>query len=149
MGVLAVILAACGDGGDETTPTATEAATAATVATATPPATSAPAAATAAPTRAAAVPTVTPRPSTSSPSPSPTSAPAKTGEIQVRVTDAPPEGVSAVWVTVANIEVQKADADEEGEAGWVSLIVEEQRFDLVAVTGVEEVLGTIEFELGQ
>ena len=65
----------------------------------------------------------------------------------MRVTDAPPEGVTAIWVTVSGIEVQKAES--EGEAGWVSVIEPETRFDLVAVTGIEEVLGTTEFQPGQ
>jgi hypothetical protein len=142
LGLLVIVLAACGDGDDEPAPTAT---VATTVATATSPSTSAPAVAAAAPTRAVAVATVTPRPPTLPPSPA--AAPAQNGEIQVRVTDAPPDGVSAIWVTVSRIEVQKADS--EGESGWVPVVEMETKFDLVAVTGIEEVLGTSEFEPGQ
>ena len=83
--------------------------------------------------------------------------PPGTGELQVRVTDAPPEGVSAIVVTVSNIEVHKAGA-REGE-GWITLFsatsttgttsIPPKRFDLVKVTGIEEVLGTEVFAVGK
>ncbi|MEK7777887.1 MAG: DUF4382 domain-containing protein, partial [Chloroflexota bacterium] len=72
------------------------------------------------------------------PAPTPTVAPA-TGTVQVRVTDAPPDGVSKVMVTASKIEAQTSGAD--GEAGWTTIVETPPVFDLVAVTGLEEVLG--------
>ena len=76
--------------------------------------------------------------------PTPAGIPVQTGELEVRVTDAPPEGVSNIVVTVNKIEVHKAGAD-----GWITLIEEEKTFDLVLITGVEEVLGTKELAVGK
>ena len=65
------------------------------------------------------------------------------GLLEVRVTDAPPEGVTSVVVTVNNIQVHQAGAADE-ESGWLTLfavtsttstVVEPKKFDLVEVTG--------------
>ena len=56
-------------------------------------------------------------------------------------------------VTVSNIQVHKAGSDEE--EGWLTLFSvtsttpEPMTFDLVQVTGIEEVLGTQEFAVGK
>ncbi|MBI4233835.1 MAG: DUF4382 domain-containing protein [Chloroflexi bacterium] len=71
--------------------------------------------------------------------PAATPAPAP-GTVEVRVTDAPPEGVTKVMVYASKIEVQRAGAD--GEAGWATILESPLAFDLVAVSGMEEVLGT-------
>jgi hypothetical protein len=70
------------------------------------------------------------------------------GELEMRVTDAPPEGVTKILVTVSGIEVHRAEAGEE--EGWISVFEGEGRtFDLVAVTGIEGVLGAQEFTIGK
>ena len=81
--------------------------------------------------------------------PSPT-----TGGLDVRVTDAPPEGVTRIDITVSNIDVHKADV-EEGE-GWITVFPiststpQTTTFDLVEVTGVEGVLAQLEeFAVGK
>jgi hypothetical protein len=66
-----------------------------------------------------------------------------TGTLEVRVTDAPDPSITAVYVTTDNIEVSIA-----GE-GWVSVIDEEITFELLALEGVEAVLGTAELPTGK
>jgi len=66
------------------------------------------------------------------------------GILEVRVTDAPTYDVSAINVTVGDIEVQKA----ETETGWISIIEEDRSFDLLKIRGVEEVLGSKEVDAG-
>jgi hypothetical protein len=83
--------------------------------------------------------------------------PSGTGELELRVTDAPLEGVSAIVVTLSNIEVHQAEAGEE--EGWIALFVATsasgttstvpKTFDLVEVTGVEMILGNEEFPIGK
>lgn len=62
------------------------------------------------------------------------------GTVEVRVTDAPPPGVTAVLVTTKSVQVHRAGAGEE--VGWETVISAETTFDLVAVTGLEKVLGS-------
>lgn len=69
-----------------------------------------------------------------------------TGIVEFRATDAPPKDISHIWVTAATIEVHKADADEDT---WVTVVDQEQRFDLVAIQGVEVSLGEEEVAVGQ
>ena len=65
-----------------------------------------------------------------------------TGTLEVRVTDAPDPSITAVYVTTSNIEVSVA------ELGWLSVIDEEITFELLALEGVEAVLGTAELPVG-
>lgn len=80
----------------------------------------------------------------------PTQAPVSyAGILEIRVTDAPTNDVSAINVTVGDIEVHKAG--EEGEtdgAGWLAVIEESKTFDLLKLRGVEEVLGSNEVDVG-
>lgn len=83
------------------------------------------------------------------PSPTPPVTPAptvvSTGIVEIRVTDAPAEQqVSAINVTITNIQVHKADGDQ----GWVTIIEEPNSFDLLQLRGVEKVLGAKESEVG-
>ena len=97
----------------------------------------------ASPTAPAATPSV--------PVPTPSQVPVQVlgqmGQLEVRITDAPPKGVSKILVTVSQIEVHQAEAQEE--QGWLSVIQEEKTFDLVEITGVEEILGSREFATGR
>jgi hypothetical protein len=68
---------------------------------------------------------------------------AGTGTLEVRVTDAPDPSITAVYVTTDNIEVSIA-----GE-GWLTVIDEEITFELLALEGVEAVLGTAELPAGK
>jgi hypothetical protein len=71
-----------------------------------------------------------------------TLAPAEAGILEVRVTDAPPQDVSEILVSVEDIQVHKAGAGEG--SGWITIVEEEKTFDLIKISGVEEVLGSKE-----
>ena len=135
--VLAVLeLAACGDDEPPVEPTA-----AVVSDTATPPVVAETPAAPPAPTQ----PPATPRPtSTTAPRPTATSPAPKTGTLEVRVTDQPTRDVQAVVVTVSQVEVNRVQSDTE--SGWVTVVDEEQSFDLLKLVGVEETVGSSELE---
>lgn len=67
------------------------------------------------------------------------------GTIQIRVTDQPAPDVTAIVVTSSSIEINKASS--ETESGWTTLVDEETSFDLLAVAGIEEILGSAELEV--
>lgn len=67
--------------------------------------------------------------------------------LEIRVTDAPPEGVSKIQITVRSVEVNKSEGPTP--AGWETVVSEPQTFDLVQLTGVEAVLGSRQLEPGQ
>ena len=71
---------------------------------------------------------------------------AETGTVQVHVTDALPKEVTAVEVKVSNIEAHRADAAEDQ---WVTLLANPPVFDLVKVSGVNQLLGTAEIAVGK
>jgi len=111
---------------------------------------------TAALTGAPATPVPTPT-ATKTPRPAPTAAPTATtapaptpeaagpdGTLEVRVTDAPDEDVSSVLVTVEGVEVHRADPGE-----WRRVVEGPVGFDLVALTGVEAILGSEPLEAGR
>jgi len=80
----------------------------------------------------------------------PTEAPVSyAGILEIRVTDAPTNDVSAINVTVGDIEVHKAgeESDTDG-AGWLTVIEESKTFDLLKLRGVEEILGSNEVDVG-
>lgn len=66
------------------------------------------------------------------------------GLLEVRVTDAQAWDVSKVIVSVDDIQVHKAGAEENSE--WLTVIDEEKTFDLLALSGIEEVLGSKSIE---
>ncbi len=74
-----------------------------------------------------------------------------TGILEIRVTDAPPQHkVAEINVTLANIEVHKADDEMGGEGVWIMVIAEAKSFDLLQLRdiGVEEVLGEAQIPSG-
>ena len=97
---------------------------------------------TATPSRVA-TPDLTPSPSEVAPTPA-APLPAKTGILEVYITDALPEQVSAVLVKAKKIEVHKA---EDGK--WITVIEAPPSFDLVKIAGVEEFLGGEQIEAGR
>lgn len=113
-----------------------------------------------APTAVSAAPTAAPGSVISTPSAVPTGAPVPTAAptavvvsapqpamLEVRVTDAPPDGVTKILLTVENIEVNVAEGVVGG--GWEIIVEGPVTFDLVAVTGIEEVLGDAELPPGR
>ena len=67
--------------------------------------------------------------------------------LEIRVTDAPPEGVSKIEITVASVEVNRSEAPSP--TGWETVISEPQPFDLVQLTGVEALLGSAQLDPGR
>ncbi len=81
-------------------------------------------------------PTATSRPAAVSTStPTPTLQPV--GRLEVRVTDLPKPAITAINLTVENIEVHRSS---DGE--WTTVVEGPVKFDLIAVAGVEEILGS-------
>lgn len=83
----------------------------------------------------------TPKEVTPPPTPEPTPT-VEWGIIEIRVTDAPPPGVTSANVTLTNIEVHR-----EGGA-WETIIIDKVTFDLLDVVGVTEVLGSANVTVG-
>lgn len=73
---------------------------------------------------------------------------AKTGTIEVRVTDAPAEwDVISVLITIANVAIYKA---EDGKGEWVPLtITGTNPFDFLQIKSLEEVLAIDEVAAGR
>ena len=95
-----------------------------------------------------ASPTATPTPTTpptATATPQATEAPS--GSLEVRVTDQPANDVSAVVLTVQNIEVHVSGSG--GESGWQTVVEGPSEFDLLQLEGIEEVLGTATLEAGR
>ena len=67
--------------------------------------------------------------------------------LEIRVTDAPPDGVSKILITVGNVEVNRSEGPSP--TGWETVVSESQTFDLVQLTGVEAVLGRSQLEPGR
>ena len=103
-----------------------------------------------------------------------TTVPSKgSGTLQVLVTDAPPEKqVTSIIVTIAEVRVHRAMAEQEQEQGvtdnqtqeqeqeketqqdggeWITIEISKDAatFDLLTITGVEQFLGTSDVEAGK
>ena len=104
------------------------------------------------PTATAVPPTATPSPEPPeptreptavppSPSPTPTAEPvARTGTIEVQITDPPPPDVEQYLVTLSSVEVNKAKTG--AGSPWITIANGPITFDLVELDGVEELLGS-------
>ncbi len=68
------------------------------------------------------------------------------GNIEVRVTDAPPQEVTKILITAKKLEVHRTNVDEE--SGWTTVLSDETTFDLVAVQGIEKILGNDDIQIG-
>jgi hypothetical protein len=86
------------------------------------------------------------------------SIPSGMGRIEVRVTDAPPENITEIWVTVVDSEdeegvaVHEATTDEDGDGGWVPIpITGDNPFELLALGegGIDALLGWSDVEPGK
>ncbi len=76
---------------------------------------------------------------------------ADAGFLEIRVTDAPNYDVSAVYLTISNIEVHRSQSGEEGstdESAWEMVIEEAYRFQLLDLYGVTETLGSQQLPTG-
>ena len=133
------------------------------------------------PTAPTPTPAPTPAPIPSlSPSPTPTTSPAPSpalnGSLTVYVTDAPPrDEVTSIMVTVSEVQVHKAVAEQEqeqeqsatdnqtqeqeqeqqqtqlGEGEWISISLSDNAttFDLLEIKGIEQYLGASEIAAGK
>ena len=142
LGSTALLFAACGGG--DAAPTPAPVAAAISQATSTPESAAAP---TPVPTPAptpTSRPTVTSATATLLPTPSPVS---QKATLEVRATDDPPRGVTKILLTVSGIEVHQGGSSDD--AGWQAVIPGPVEFDLVQITGVEEILGDQELDPGR
>ena len=64
--------------------------------------------------------------------------------LQIGATDAPPEGVTMILITVSDIEVQTGGPDP-----WQTIVEGPIDFDLVQIQGIEQTLGEAELEPGR
>ena len=83
------------------------------------------------------------------PAPRPTAAPqpaadAQPGKLEMRVTDARDPDVKAVVVTIESVQVHRAGSGE-----WKTAVEGPMSFDLIALSGVEAILGTQPMEAGR
>jgi len=69
---------------------------------------------------------------------------AESGTLEVRVTDQLDPRITTVLVTVTDVEVHHAGSD-----GWRTVVEGPVSFDLIALSGVEAVLGTGRLEAGR
>ncbi len=76
--------------------------------------------------------------------PAPTPTAMHTGTLEVRVTDLPSATITAIEVTVEDIEVHRSS-----DGAWVSVVEGPVTFDLIALAGVEELLGSSELTPGE
>ena len=110
------------------------------------------------------------------PAPSPAPVPAARGTLNVYVTDAPPrEEVTGIWVTIAEVQVHKALAEQEhssdnttdnltpeperereqqqtqsGAGEWITIALSDNTtFNLLDIAGVEQFLGTSDVDAGK
>lgn len=67
--------------------------------------------------------------------------------LELRVTDAPLEGVTKIEITVGSVEVNRSEGPSP--VGWETVISEPQTFDLVQLEGIEAVLGSTHLEPGR
>ena len=141
MALFVLLVVACGGGEAAPTSTSPPLTTATTVAVLPEPTATAvpPPSATDVPTPAAS-----PTPSATE-TPAPTLKPvARKANVEIRVTDAPPEGVTKILLTVSQIDVHRGGSSDD--AGWQTVVAGPVEFDLVQVTGVEEILGDKELD---
>jgi predicted thioesterase len=68
------------------------------------------------------------------------------GTIQVYVTDAPPEGVTAIEIKASNVEAHMSGAPDDQ---WVTLLKDPPVFDLVKTIGVNYLIGTSDIAAGK
>ena len=66
--------------------------------------------------------------------------------LEIRATDAPPVGVTRILITTGDIEVHRSGG---ADTSWDTVVAGPLEFDLVQITGIEEVLGSAELEPGQ
>ena len=83
-------------------------------------------------------------PPPSSATPVPTSTQGTLGTLEIRVTDKPNPSITAIEITAESVEVHRADTGE-----WSTVVAGPVTFDLLAVIGIEELLGSETLPAGE
>jgi len=77
----------------------------------------------------------------------------ETGTLKMQITDAPNLNIEKALVTISNVEVHLAGANEDAnatnETGWFTVVKEEKTFDLIKIKDVKELLGNSELKAGK
>ena len=77
-------------------------------------------------------------------------APAEKGTLVMQITDAPADlNIEKALVTISDVEVNFAGGDENATTGWMTVVSEEQTFDLLQLVGVTELLGETQLAAGK
>jgi len=71
----------------------------------------------------------------------------ETGKLQIGVTDRPDESVTAVKVICNLIEVSRSQGENQ-DSEWLTLVEEPVTFNLIALAGVEEIVGDADIPAG-
>lgn len=83
-------------------------------------------------------------PTVAAPSASPTATTGGDGTLEVRVTDLPNRAITAIDIVAEQVQVHSASTGE-----WITVVEGPVSFDLIAVAGIEEVLGSDTLEPGE
>lgn len=72
------------------------------------------------------------------------------GTLEIRITDAPTENFTAIWVTISDVQVHKAGDNAEDEDGWITIASENMTFELLELNREEkeELLASETMEAG-
>jgi hypothetical protein len=73
------------------------------------------------------------------------------GTLEIRITDAPTENFTAVWITISDVQVHKASDNAEDEDGWITVASENMTFELLELgrEEEEELLASATIEAGR
>jgi len=72
-----------------------------------------------------------------------------TGTLVLQITDDPDLDITEALVTMSQLSVHYVGLDENGSIGeWITIVEEQQIFDLVALQDVTELFGTAELKAG-
>ena len=77
----------------------------------------------------------------------------QTGTLVMQMTDEPNLNIEKALVTISNVEVHLAGANEDAnatnETGWFTVVKEEKTFDLIKIKDVKELIGTSDLKAGK
>lgn len=73
--------------------------------------------------------------------------PSETGTLVLQITDAPAMNIEKAEITISAIAVHTAGAGNE--TGWTTVVPEAKTFDLIAIKGIKELLGSKELTPGK
>lgn len=77
----------------------------------------------------------------------------QTGTLVMQMTDEPNLDIEKALVTISNVEVHLAGANEDAnatnETGWFTVVKEEKTFDLIKIKDIKELIGTSDLKAGK